>query len=223
MLGVKVHKHSRRAETNAPFANVRASILIKDLLLSCSISEICQLSITAVLTAAMRLWLDVSFSTTWGLEQVLSSFKDNLQTVNQFLPIWKGGDSPPWSTMRTRELGQTLYWSLASLPAPRNDDFQWQVALKRVNLVPDCLIRKGKSIWTWEFYSNSNRGISSNKKLVKCLFSVTECIYCHLFWDNEMLFQWPSLPGISKQKANSLSFLSFCRAPNHTSNHFRSH
>lgn len=87
MLGVRVRKHSPRAETNAAFANVRASIRIKDLLQSYSISEICQLSITAILTAAMRLWLDVPFSTTWGLEQVLSSLKDNLQTVNQFLPI----------------------------------------------------------------------------------------------------------------------------------------
>lgn len=41
----------------------------------------------------MRFWFNMYFLITWGLEQVLSSLKDNLQIVNQFLPIWQWGDS----------------------------------------------------------------------------------------------------------------------------------
>lgn len=111
MLGVSVSKHSRRAKKNAASANVRASTAIKALLQSCGIREVPQLSIIPIVTAAMRLWLNVYFSTTWGLEQVLCSLKDNLQTVNQFLPIWKGGGGPPWSSMSraVEELGHTWY------------------------------------------------------------------------------------------------------------------
>lgn len=98
----------------------------------------------------MRLWLNVYFSTTWGLEQVLSSLKDNLQTVNQFLPSGREEAAlrgPAW-------VGLQMSWGrygtegLSPLPpftARRNDDFQLQMVLKRDNLVRGHLIRKGKA------------------------------------------------------------------------------
>ena len=130
-------------------------------------NEISQMSITVILTAVVRFWLnvyssvtctpqwrvllsDVYFSVTWAPEQVLFSWKDSSQTVNQFLPIWKGGGGPPWSKpewgcIRTGAVRCLIFSSLPPLIVQRDDNFPLQLVFQRDSLVEDCLIRKGRA------------------------------------------------------------------------------